>query len=462
MESGIKMDKSTKIKWAITIIVTLAIFLIPTNDVYTKQMSLFFATTVFALFLMAFEFFDVIVVSIIMPISWIALGVANAATAMGGWVNTIIYMVAGAYFMANALSESGLLRRIALWIIAKTGGKWFGLLFGIFLAGVVVSILTFGMSYIIMATLCVGIIKSLDMPFKSKASAMICFACMLGCCSSRCFIYAPSTYAVVIAQGQLIDPTFNVTAVDAFTHNIPMFFVSIITLAVVNKLWKVDITLQSTEYFKNELQIMGQMGTVEKKTAVFLVVFFTLLVTSPWTGLDANILFALMPWILLLPGVNVATTKSVKNMNWQNLFFIASCMGIGIVASSLGIGTIVANWATPLMQDTSLAGIFAIIFGITFVLNFLMTPMAIWALMTVPLCEIAMNLGISVRAIAYSLVMCSEALILPYEYVPYLVVYSFGMISMNDFVKINIYRCILYLLGFMVLQIPYWLFIGVI
>lgn len=449
------------VKWIITLVVTIAVFLIPTNEVYTKQMSLFFTVTVFGLFLMAFEFFDPIVVSIIMPMGWVALKVTDAAGAMSGWMNTIMYMVVGAYFMANALDESGFLKRVALIIIAKTGGNWTGLLLGIFLAGVVVSIGTFGLSYIILATLCIGIIKSLELPVPSKASAMICFACMLGVCSSRCFIYAPSTYAVVIAQGQLLDPSFNITPVQAFTHNTPMFIVSLITLLLVNKLWKSDVEMHTAEYFANELAAMGAMEAKEKKAAVFMIIFFALLLSGPWTGIDANLLFAIMPWLLLLPGINVASVDSVRRLNWQNVFFIASCMAIGTVASSLGIGTIIAEFASPIMRNAGVFGFFGIIFAVTFVLNFFMTPMAIWSLMTVPLCDIALNIGMSIRPVCYSLVMCSEAILLPYEYVPYLIVYSFGMISMSDFIKMNIMRCVLYLIGFMVLLVPYWMFIGV-
>ena len=456
------LSKSDKIKWLITIVVTLAILFIPTNDVYTKQMSLFFSITVFCLFLMAFEFFEPIVVSIILPILYIQFKVATVNVAMSSWLNTIMYMVVGAYFLANALDESHILRRIALVILTKSGGKWIGLLFAVFLAGVAISICTFGIGYIVVATLCVGIIKSMGMKMPSKETAMICFACMLGCCSSRCFIYAPSTYAIVIAQGQLIDPTFNITPVQAFTHNIPMFIVSVITLIIVNKLWKCDKNIQSVDFFKHELTAMGSMSLREKKATVFLLVFFALLLTGPVTGLDANILFALAPWVLILPGVNVATTKSIHGLNWQNVFFIASCMSIGTVASALGIGNIIASIATPFMQDASNFTFFGIVFAITFILNFFMTPLAIWSLMSAPLFDLAINIGMAIRPVAYSLVMCSEAIILPYEYVPYLIVYSFGMISMNDFIKINIYRCVLYLLGFMVLQLPFWMLIGVI
>lgn len=53
---------------------------------------------------------------------------------MSGWTNSIIYMCVGAYFMANALEETGLLRRVAVAILSKMGNGWTVLLFGIFFA----------------------------------------------------------------------------------------------------------------------------------------------------------------------------------------------------------------------------------------------------------------------------------------------------------------------------------------
>ena len=43
--------------------------------------------------------------------------------------------------------------------------------------------------------------------------------------------------------------------------------------------------------------------------------------------------------------------------------------------------------------------------------------------------QIALDIGMNVRPVAYALVMSSEAILMPYEYVPYLIVFSFGMIK---------------------------------
>lgn len=115
--STAKLDRATKIKWIITVLATVAVYFIPTNDVYTKQISLFLTVTVFGLLLMAFEFFQPLVVSIVMPMAWVAVGVTDVAGAMSGWTSSIIGMCVGAYFMANALEEAGVLRRIAIAIL---------------------------------------------------------------------------------------------------------------------------------------------------------------------------------------------------------------------------------------------------------------------------------------------------------------------------------------------------------
>ena len=69
-------------------------------------------------------------------------------------------------------------------------------------------------------------------------------------------------------------------------------------------------------------------------------------------------------------------------------------------------------------------------------------------------------MGLSPIPFAYAVNACSEAILLPYEYVPYLIVYGFGMISMKDFIKVNILRSVLFFGGFLLILIPYWMLIG--
>ena len=41
-----------------------------------------------------------------------------------------------------------------------------------------------------------------------------------------------------------------------------------------------------------------------------------------------------------------------------------------------------------------------------------------------------------------------------------MIVYGFGMITMKDFLKINILRSVIFFAGFLLILIPYWMLIG--
>jgi len=69
-------------------------------------------------------------------------------------------------------------------------------------------------------------------------------------------------------------------------------------------------------------------------------------------------------------------------------------------------------------------------------------------------------LGLSPIPFAYAVSASTEAIIFPYEYVPYLIVFGFGMMSMKDFIKINILRSVVFFGGYLLLLVPYWLLIG--
>ena len=165
--------------------------------------------------------------------------------------------------------------------------------------------------------------------------------------------------------------------------------------------------------------------------------------------------------MVYLPFVHGADENTMKKMNMPIIFFVAACMSIGTVAGSLGLGTAIADTCQELLHGSSSPfAIMSIVFAIVFGLNFLMTPMAIMALIIDPILLLATNMGFSPIPFAYAVNACSEAILLPYEYVPYLIVYGFGMITMKDFLKINILRSVIFFAGFLLILIPYWMLIG--
>ena len=74
------MPRTIVVKWFFNILIPLTILLVPTTGLFTLQIKLFFVTTLFAICAFAFETMNQTAVSILLPLSWIFLGIAKPAT----------------------------------------------------------------------------------------------------------------------------------------------------------------------------------------------------------------------------------------------------------------------------------------------------------------------------------------------------------------------------------------------
>lgn len=448
-------------KWILSCIIPLLFFAFPTTEVYTMNVKLFFASTIFAIILAALELLPIAVIGLLLTGLYLGLKVAPVATIMAPWSGTTLYMILGGYALAGILDCSGILKRIAYKLMSKTGANYMVLLFCIFFTGVVLTMLTFGRGYIILAALCVGLCRSLDI-FDTKMSVGIAWACMLGAVSAKTFVYCVSMYAVIIgAAGDLLDGV-TVSFLQAIGYNWPMAIVSMVILFIIGKWYSSNQALAGKAYFDEKYQELGPMTKKEKSAILFLIIVFILLCTESIHGISNATVFILLPWLAMLPIFGQDTAEIIKIINFGIMFFIAACLSIGTVAASLGFSDIISNIFTTFLANNGNSPflIFGMIFIIVFLLNFVMTPMAIWGIFTIPVLQVALNLDMNVMPFIFALGHCAEAIIMPYEYTPYLIVYSFGMIGMKDFIKTSIVRCILYFAGFLLLLVPYWIFAG--
>ena len=167
------LSRAEGIKWLLTIILSAIFLFIPEQGIYTGEVKMFMAITVGALALAAFELVPILFISILMPALWALFKVAPTSVIMSPWVGTTMIMIFGAYFMAASLERSGLLRRIAFYLMCKVKGNYFVLLFSIMCVGVIMNILTAGRGYLIMAALGVGLCMSLDCMERNWAQASL-------------------------------------------------------------------------------------------------------------------------------------------------------------------------------------------------------------------------------------------------------------------------------------------------
>lgn len=451
---------SKYMKWAMILILMVICILIPEQGIYTYQVKMFLTITVFGLGLAAFELVPTMFISVVMPSLWVLFKVAPASVVMSPWVGTTFLMILGALMMAATLEDCGLLKRVAFFLMCKVKGSYLALLVSLFFVGVLLNIMTSGRAYLILAPLALGLCISLDGVGK-KLGAGLAAAVMIGACQSHVYTFQATGWAVIYQSAVDFVTSQDITALSILLHNWPMLLVSLFTVWIASKLYKPEDGLGEVTYFQKGLEKMGPITKREKVNAVMLIILLIYIFTVGIHKLDVNLGFALIPWMVFLPGLDGADEHTFKRYNFSTVFFVAACMSIGNVAGSLGLGQVLAEASRSLLGgNASPFIVVAIIFLITFGLNFLMTPMAIMALIAAPLCILATEMGYSPVTFMYALNCSIEAILLPYEYVPYLIVFGFGMISMKEFIKFSAIRCVIFLAGMLVVLVPYWMLIG--
>lgn len=452
--------KSTWIKWLICLALAIICLVIPEQGVYTQQVKLFLAITVFSLALSAFELVPDYAVALLMPALWIFCGVTDLATAMSPWTTDTVWMVIGAFFIAASLEECGLLKRIAFWMMCKAKGSYFVVMFMMMLVGIVMNILTFGAAFVIVPVLAVGLCVSLNM-MGTRFATGLGAACILGCATAHSYTYIAANYGVISTAGAEYLGGHVFSPVNVMLHNWPMFFVSLFILWIAYLMFRPKEAMPDITYFKEQLAAMGKINRKEKMNAFVLILMILYVFTVTWTGFPLVVGFILCPLLLFFPGIDGATVKTVEKTNFKTAFFLAGCMSIGTVATSLGLSEAVADFCLTLLRgNTSVIAIMIVLFLVIFVLNFLMTPLAIWALLTAPILSIVVNLGYDPLPFAYALNASAEAILFPYEYVPYLVVYGFGLMKFKDFLVFNVIRSVIVLVGVVFVMTGYWHLIG--
>lgn len=459
------INRSALTKWAITVFMGLILFFaIPTDGILTPQIRNYLIVSVLFIMIVAFELLPNLVSSLLLPCVYIITGVAAAEVALSPWTNVLIYMVIAALIFTNVMTDCGLLRRIALWIINHAGGSFMGLVYALFAACLVISYLSLVQAWLLMASLGVALCKTMGYKAGDKESLILMSSVLCGSLSTCVYTYNPSLCPIMEKGLQLYDPTATISVIDLAIAHAPYILLCILFLWIMGKVLKVkDIdTKKGTSYLADEYKKMGAISPEEKKSLVSLIFLLVFVMTSNWHGLAAVHGFVIAVVYLYLPGINVGKPESLSKVNITVPVFMVACMSIGTVASSIGLDTLICDKLSAMLQGSGTYPVMYAVFALGSIANFFMTPLGIIAALSDSVAKIAMNLGVSVRAALYTLDLSTDFLIFPYENAWVLVTFSLGMMKMKDFIKWQLLRSIMLLVFLGVVFIPWWMLLGII
>lgn len=462
MTSG--LDKKLLIRFLIPIAICAVFWAVcPVNELISAELRNFLTIALWLILCVALDSFrSVFIPSFTAPVLWYVTGTLPITTAYMGWTMEILHVIIGAFFLAAILESTGVLKRIAYWIILRFGGSFKGTYWGLYIACTVIAFITFGNSYVVMAAITYGVVKAFNLG-NSKGAALITISALMGTMTTRTFFYSPQTLGMVEAGAGTVIPGFSVSFYAFTLHMLPGVVLSILLVWVFGKMFGIDKVAVSMgkEYFQEEYNKLGPVRSEEIKSGAALFFLLAWLMTSPIHGLSANYGFLIIPLLLFLPGIDIGTSEAIKNINFEMLFFVVACLTIGVGGNALGLGAAVVAYLSPVVSSVGATGaaLVTALFGVA--VNFLLTPTAMLSALPASITSLALSLGVEPLSLLYPFIISTDLIFLPYEFIPYLIFFSFGTMSMKDFVKYSSVKVVLTLVFMMVIMMPWWKLLGV-
>lgn len=448
------------LSWLAIILVPLAIYMVPLSKTFTADIRLFLVITVAAILCWAFEPVHLIVPSLLLPAVYILIGLAEPAQVYQPWSMPVPWLLIGGFIIAAIFEGTGLMKRVAYWCILRAGGSYVGILFGILFSGIFVALMvpSNGGRVTLYCALTYGICKALDLKPKSNTASAIMMCGFFGAIGIA-FMYMTGSETIIMGQSMLAEKGFGFTWMEYAKWNLPIFIIwGIMQVLVMMLVLKPDSEIHGKEYFKQEYAALGKMSSKEKKMAVIFAFIFGMLM---WGKFAPQWIFIFASCLAFMPGIQLADQEILKKVNLPMLIFVTSTMTIGVVAGKVGAGKWLADAVAPLLDQSGTVFTFFAVWLVAVLVNFLLTPLAAMASLTVPMIDLAVQIGVNPQPVIFTFMQGLNQVILPYEYALVLLMYSFGMISMKNLMKVFGARMVANLVFILVIALPYWKLVGI-
>ncbi|GAX06677.1 cation transport protein [Secundilactobacillus pentosiphilus] len=449
------------IGWFISILLPALIAFVPTSHTFSHNLKVFLVITVFMIVIIALELLPKLVSGIMMPMLYMISGIVSPQVAFGSWTSATVWMVCGGLIFSNVLDDIGLLRRIAYYVIKKSGGTYAGVTFGCFFIGVALNVVTFSNGWLVASAVIYGICKAMDLK-PSKESSLICFAGTIGATGCCICLYDPGYFAIIETAMNSVRPGFKVSLLTGFIYNGAFVIWCILSLLILLKVYKTkDLKFNDRKgVFDEKYQQLGKLSTTEKKGVLLTVLLLAYLSIAMFVRLPVVYGFIVVPILMFMPGIRVGKMSVLKRLDFPLLFFVASCLGIGLVGAHVGFGAFLTNLIVPILAGKSMLFICLVFLLIGTLAHFCMTPYAMLGGLALPFAQIAISLNINPLVACMCLLYSCELLFLPYQSAGNLIMYGYGMMTMKDFFKEMALKFGIMVAGFVLVMFPLWNLFG--
>lgn len=412
------------------------------------------------------------VTALLMCAAWAGFKVVPFGTAFSGFSNATLWLLIGAFGMAAAVSKSGLLTRLSLYLMSLFPLTFKGQVLAQLITGtLIMPLIPSGSAKIaVVAPFTAAVSENMGYARKSEGAGGI-FSGMflsLGCIhplflSGSFLCYATVGLLPKEMQSQITWMTWFINALPWGAAVLALGYFAILFL------YKPEAgkTL-SPDMIKDQRAKLGPMSRNEKIVATVLTITLLLWMTERLHGVNSGIVAVLSMCTMI--GFNIMDRNYFKSgIAWDAIMFIGCIFTVSTVFGALKItewtGKVMGPYIAPYLSGSIyvfLAGLCILIYLIRFVLASQLAVMTIFTLFLTPF---AIKAGIHPWVMGFTAFVAINVWIMMYQNAQYLVAFYGAnggeMVTHKQMIKLSVAYMVVSIIGLWV-SVPVWMMTGMI
>lgn len=393
-------------------------------------------------------------VIILLQVVWL-LPAINAIKAQGEqlsmdvflspFFSNIILLFLGGFVLSAILHKYNLDKRIAQWILKKTGSKPSRILLGIMLVS---SLLSMWMSNTATAAMMLAIVLPIlaYIPETNKFSKALVlsipFACNLGGLGTP--IGSPPN---AIAMSFLAKSGIEITFAEWVLVSLPFLLILLIIL------WFLLLKLFPPGDLEIEIELEAREGLSYKHYMIIIVFLVTCIgwLTTEYHSVPTGIV-SLLP-IIICFGLHFLDTNDFRGLSWDILYMLGGGLTLGVGLQASGLSTAIV---TMIPTGTEIV---LIMFGILAALMTMFMSNTATANLLIPI-AVSLEGQVSPLVVTVAL-MCSTSMALPVSTPPNAIAFGAGILKAKDMILPGVIITILAAAVVLFVGPNYWDLVGI-
>jgi DASS family divalent anion:Na+ symporter len=409
---------------------------------------------------------------ILLMAAWVLSGAVPFNVTFSPFAGQTFWLVIGGIGLGFAATHTGIMKRLALFLMTKFPVSFKGQTLALMVSGTVITpLVPSNISKVaMMAPLSKSISDNMGYKLKSEEAGGI-FAAMFVGTSIIYPMFLSSGFMCYVLKGLLPEPFKSEMNWTFWLINAAPWGITVLALSyfAIQFLYRhaPKPAGASSAIAREALKALGPMNRNEVITGVVIGLSFLLWMTEPLHRISATLVS--LPALALLLGVNIVDRKAFRSgMPWDAIFFVGFTFTIGPVFKALKIESWVANacgpYIEPLMGGNILLFLAVLAAFISVVRVFLVGQTAVLTIFTIFLTPFALNVGINPWVCGFAIFTSMNVFYVMYQSSQYITAfYATGgeMVTHRQVLKLCCAYMVVNLLGLFA-SVPVWMMTGLI